>query len=253
MHLGCTLAGARQLRYRHLDLAHLEALLEKHKFDPRPKFILSETVFGMDGDVADVAALQALALRYGALLYLDEAHATGVFGPHGFGLAETITLAPTTVVMGTLSKALGVSGGYLACSALVRDYLVNKAGGFIFSTAPSPLAIGAALCAWELLPGLDAQRAALLARADRLRAALRDRGLDTGASTTQIVPVILGDPVRTVNARDALAAVNIRVSAVRPPTVSQGTSRLRLGLSARHTDADIDRLVHSLGAALRNL
>ncbi len=253
MHLGCTLAGVRQLRYRHLDLAHLEVLLENHKGDPRPKFILSETVFGMDGDMADVAALQALALHFGALLYLDEAHATGVFGPHGYGLAETIDLAPTTVVMGTLSKALGVSGGYVACSALVRDYLINKAGGFIFSTAPSPLTIGAALCAWELLPGMDAQRAALLARAQRLRAALRGLGLDTGASTTQIVPVILGDPVRTVAARDALAAVNIRVSAVRPPTVPQGASRLRLGLSARHTDADIDRLVRSLGEALRGL
>ncbi|MDP3428118.1 MAG: aminotransferase class I/II-fold pyridoxal phosphate-dependent enzyme, partial [Humidesulfovibrio sp.] len=162
MHLGCSLAGARQLRYRHLDLAHLLELLQKFAGDPRPKFILSETVFGMDGDMADVAGLQALALRSGALLYLDEAHATGVFGANGYGLAEAVDLAPTTVVMGTLSKALGVSGGYVACSALVRDYLINKAGGFIFSTAPSPLVLGAALCAWELLPGLAGVRVALL-------------------------------------------------------------------------------------------
>ena len=253
MHLGCTLAGARQTRYRHLDLAHLLELLQKYAGDPRPKFILSETVFGMDGDQADVAQLQALALRFGALLYLDEAHATGVFGPNGFGLAETIELAPTTVVMGTFSKALGVSGGYVACSALVRDFLINRAGGFIFSTAPSPLVLGAALCAWELLPGLWAERAGLLSRAEKLRASLREMGLDTGASTTQIVPVILGDPVRTTAARDALAAKSIRVSAVRPPTVPQGTSRLRLGLSAAHTDADLERLVQSLGAALRGL
>lgn len=256
MHLGCTLAGARQIRYRHLDLGHLEELLDKHANMDRPKAVLSETVFGMDGDMADVAQLQALALRFGALLYLDEAHATGVFGPSGFGLAETIELAPTTVVMGTLSKALGVSGGYVACSGLVRDYLINRAGGFIFSTAPSPLVLGAALCAWKLLPGLGPERAALLHRAERLRASLRELGLDTGASATQIVPVILGDPVRTVQARDALAALGIRVSAVRPPTVPQGSSRLRLGLSAAHTDADLERLVHglvhSIGAALRS-
>ncbi|MBA4358445.1 MAG: hypothetical protein C0405_12060 [Desulfovibrio sp.] len=246
MHLGCTLAGARQIRYRHLDLAHLEALLEKHAHDPRPRVILSETVFGMDGDMADMAALQALALRFGALLYLDEAHATGVFGPRGYGLAETIDLAPSTVVMGTFSKALGVSGGYVAASALVRDYLVNKAGGFIFSTAPSPLVLGAALCAWERLPGLGPQRAALLGRAERLRSALGQAGLDTGTSSTHIVPVILGDPERTVQARDALAAQGIRVSAVRPPTVPQGTSRLRLGLSATHTDQDLARLLEAL-------
>ncbi|MDO9633192.1 MAG: aminotransferase class I/II-fold pyridoxal phosphate-dependent enzyme, partial [Humidesulfovibrio sp.] len=130
MHLGCALAGARQTRYRHLDLENLHALLEQCKNDPKPKVILSETVFGMDGDQVDVARLQALALRFGALLYLDEAHATGVFGPNGFGLAETIELAPTTVVMGTFSKAMGVSGGYVACSTLVRDFLINKAGGF---------------------------------------------------------------------------------------------------------------------------
>lgn len=246
MHLGCALAGARQTRYRHLDLAHLSALLEKHADDPRPKFILSETVFGMDGDLVDVAALQSLALRFDALLYLDEAHATGVFGQNGFGLAETIELAPTTVVMGTFSKALGVSGGYVACSTLLRDYLINRAGGFIFSTAPSPLVLGAALRAWELLPSLGAERAGLLARAEKLRVELRQMGLDTGPSVSQIVPVILGDPVRAVAARDALAAKGIRVSAVRPPTVPQGTSRLRLGISAAHTDSDLERLVEAL-------
>lgn len=249
MHLGCALAGARQIRYRHCDADHLQALLEQNVHSDRPKIILSETVFGMDGDRADVARLQALALRHGALLYLDEAHATGVFGPNGYGLAETIELAPTTVVMGTLSKALGVSGGYVACSLLVRDLLINKAGGFIFSTAPSPLVLGAALCAWELLPGLGPERAALLGRAEALRADLHALGLDTGTSTTHIVPVLLGDPQRATSARDALAGQGIRVSAVRPPTVPQGTSRLRLGLSAAHTDQDLRRLV----AALRSL
>jgi 8-amino-7-oxononanoate synthase len=248
MHLGCALAGAKQIRYRHLDLAHLQALLEKHAGEDRPKAILSESVFGMDGDQADVAALQELACRHGALLYIDEAHATGVFGPRGYGLCEAVDLAPSTVVMGTMSKALGASGGYVACARLVRDYLVNKAGGFIFSTAPSPLVVAAGLAAWELLPALDAERRALLARAEGLRQGLRRLGLDPGASTTHIVPVILGTPERTLAAKETLAAKGILVSAVRPPTVPQGTSRLRLGLSAAHTEADMARLLEALGS-----
>ena len=202
----------------------------------------------MNGDQADVPALQELARQHGALLYIDEAHATGVFGPRGYGLCESIELAPATVVMGTMSKALGTSGGYVACARVVRDYLVNKAGGFIFSTAPSPLVVAAGLRAWELLPSLDADRAALLRRAEALRQGLRQLGLDPGASTTHIVPVILGDPARTVAARDALAARGILTSAVRPPTVPPGTCRLRLGLCATHTDADIARLLEALGS-----
>lgn len=246
MHLGCTLADARQIRYRHLDLEHLSELLDKHRGDPRPKFILSETVFGMDGDLADAAALQSLAREHGALLYLDEAHATGVFGPRGYGLTESLDLAPSTVVMGTLSKAVGVSGGYVACSSLLRDYIVNRAGGFIFSTAPSPLVVGASLRAWELLPELGPERAALLDNARWLRQVLRAAGFDTGDSATHIVPVILGEPARTVNARDRLSERGISVSAVRPPTVPQGTSRLRLGLSAAHSRQDLERLVEAL-------
>ncbi|MDR3641336.1 MAG: 8-amino-7-oxononanoate synthase [Humidesulfovibrio sp.] len=248
MHLGCALAGAKQTRFRHLDLNHLQALLEKHANEPRPKVILSESVFGMDGDRADVAALQTLARRFGALLYIDEAHATGVFGPRGYGLCEAIDLDPATVVMGTMSKALGASGGYVACSRLVRDYLINKAGGFIFSTAPSPLVVGAGLRAWELLPGLDAERKGLLARAEALRQGLLKLGLDPGSSSSHIVPVILVTPERTVATKERLAAQGIIVSAVRPPTVPQGASRLRLGLSATHTDADIARLLEALGS-----
>jgi len=246
MHLGCTLAGAKQIRYRHLDLAHLKELLEQHADAERPKFILSETVFGMDGDQADVAALQKLAQSHDALLYLDEAHATGILGPRGYGLCEAVDLGPATVVMGTMSKALGTSGGYVACSRLVRDYLINKAGGFIFSTAPSPLVVAAGLRAWELLPGLGAERTALLERASALCVELRRLGHNPGASTTHIVPVILGDAERTVQARDRLADLGILVSAVRPPTVPAGSSRLRLGLCANHTQEDLARLLDAL-------
>ena len=145
-----------------------------------------------------------------------------------------------------MSKALGTNGGYVACARLLRDYLINKSGGFIFSTAPSPLVVAAGLRAWELLPSLDAERRALLARAENLRQGLRSLGLDPGASTTHIVPVILGTPERTLAAKERLAKRGILVSAVRPPTVPQGTSRLRLGLSATHTDADMARLLAEL-------
>jgi 8-amino-7-oxononanoate synthase len=240
MHQGCFLAGVREIRYSHLDLAHLESLLARHADDEKPKIILSETVFGMDGDVADAAALQEIALAHDALLYLDEAHATGVFGPRGFGLCEGLELSPSTVVMGTLSKAVGVSGGYVACSKIVRDLLVNRAGGFVFSTAPSPLATGAALKAWELIPQLSRERAELLARAERLRRGLAGLGLECGPSCTQIVPIVLGDAERTLAARDLLAERGFLVSAVRPPTVPPHTARLRLGVTAAHTDKDIE-------------
>ena len=246
MHLGCALADARQVRYRHLDLDHLAELLYKHDDDPRPKFILSETVFGMDGDQTDVVRLQELALAHGALLYLDEAHATGLFGPNGYGLTEALELAPTTFVMGTLSKAVGVSGGYVACAQGLRDFIVNKASGFIFSTAPSPLVVGAAMRAWELLPGLQAERAILQENAQWLRSALNAAGYDTGTSTTHIVPIILGQADRTLAAKAKLAEQGIIVSAVRPPTVPQGTSRLRLGLSAAHSKADLVALVEAM-------
>jgi 8-amino-7-oxononanoate synthase len=231
MHEGCRLAGARQVRYRHLDLNHLETLLEKHAAVPGPRFILSETVFSMDGDRADVPALAELAERFGAFLYLDEAHAVGVLGHGGLGLAHGVAMA-SGLVMGTFSKALGGYGAYVCCSKTVREYLVNRAPGFIFSTALPPPALGAADAALDLLPGLDAAREALLANAALLREKLAASGLDTGGSTTQIVPVIVGGGNRALAAMRALADRGVLAVAVRPPTVPPGSSRLRLSLTA---------------------
>jgi 8-amino-7-oxononanoate synthase len=146
-----------------------------------------------------------------------------------------------------MSKALGVGGGFIACARTVRDYLINRAGGFIFSTAPSPLVVGAALRAWELLADMHAERAHVLALAARLRQTLRERGFNPGQGDTQIVPVLLGAPEAALAARDRLERAGVCVSAVRPPTVPKGTSRLRIGLSAAHTDADLDRLLEALG------
>lgn len=250
MHEGCRLAGVRQIRYRHLDLDHLESLLAKHAAGPGPRFIISESVFSMDGDRADVPALARLAGRFGAFLYLDEAHAVGVLGPRGLGLAEGIEIEDG-LVMGTFSKALGSYGAYVCCSKTVREYLVNRAPGFIFSTALPPAALGGADAALDLIPGMGVERAHLLGCAERLRLALREQGLDTGASSTQIIPVMAGEESRALAAMRALEAEGILAVAVRPPTVPPGGSRLRLSLTALHGTDDVDRLARAVPKAVR--
>ncbi len=242
LHQGCAAAGVRQTRFRHNDLDHLESLLKAKEGVAGRRFILTETVFSMDGDRADVPALAALADRYGAFLYLDEAHATGVLGPKGMGLSLT---APGGVdlVMGTFSKALGGFGAYVAGSKVLCDWLVNACSGFIYSTAPPPGVLGAMDAALDLVPTLDTERAALAASADRLRAALAGMGIATGASSTQIVPAMVGEANDAVALSAALEAAGILAPAIRPPTVPAGSSRIRLALSADHGASDLDQLI----------
>jgi len=236
LHMGCQAAGIRQQRFRHNDLAHLAQLLER----PGPKLIVTESVFSMDGDRADVAALAALATQADAALYVDEAHATGVLGSNGFGLTvgHAVDLA-----MGTFSKGLGGFGAYVACSGAMRDYLVNRASGLIYATALPPAVLGAIDAAVELVPSLDPERRRLAERAEFVRRSFAAAGLDTGLSATQIVPVILGDERRTLDAAARLEEAGLLGVAIRPPTVPPGTSRIRFTLSAAHSDADIERLV----------
>jgi 8-amino-7-oxononanoate synthase len=240
---GCAATGVRQIRFRHNDLGHLEELLERQKDEARPRVIITETVFSMDGDRADIPALRELAGRYGAFLYLDEAHATGVLGENGFGLAHGLR---NGLVMGTFSKGLGGFGAYAACSHELRDYLVNRCGGVIYATALPPAVLGAMDAALDLLPGMDAERARLAAHGARFRAALREAGLDTGASSTQIVPLILGAEERALNMAARLEAEGFLAVAIRPPTVPAGTSRIRFTFSASHTDAQIEALTEAV-------
>lgn len=241
--LGCAAAGVRQIRFRHNDLGHLEELLERQKDEQRPRVIITETVFSMDGDRADVPALTALAERYGAFLYLDEAHATGVLGENGFGLAHGLR---NGLVMGTFSKGLGGFGAYAACSRGLRDYLVNRCGGVIYTTALPPAVLGAMDAALDLLPALDAERARLAAHGEHFRAALGQAGLDTGLSTTQIVPLILGSEERAMGVARQLEAEGFLAVAIRPPTVPAGTSRIRFAFSALHTQAQREALTEAV-------
>ncbi len=239
---GCQAAGVRQIRFRHNDLGHLEELLAAADGGGRPRFIVTETVFSMDGDRADVAGLSALAERYGAFLYFDEAHATGVLGETGFGLA-TGRAGPCCLVMGTFSKALGGFGAYAACGQVLRDYLINRCAGLIYATALPPSVLGAMDAALDLVPTLDAERRRLAAHGDRLRRAMAEAGFDTGASSTQIVPVLLGNEARTLAVAAALEEEGLLGVAIRPPTVPPGTSRIRFALSARHGEDDLERLI----------
>ncbi|MFQ1064211.1 aminotransferase class I/II-fold pyridoxal phosphate-dependent enzyme [Bordetella trematum] len=243
MHQGC--AGQRQIRYRHNDLNHLESLLMRDRALPGTPFILTESVFSMDGDRSDVAALAALATRHDAFLYLDEAHATGVLGPAGMGLSG---LAPGGVdlIMGTFSKAMGSFGAYVAGSRALCDYLVNHCSGLIYTTSLPPAVLGAIDAALDLVPTLDAERAHLQALGERLRAGLTTLGLDSAASSTQIVPALVGEAARAVALAQTLQEAGLLAVAIRPPTVPDGTSRLRFALSAAHRQADIDTLLDAL-------
>lgn len=252
MHEGCRQAGVRQIRYRHLDCGHLEDLLRKHADKPGPRFILSETVFSMDGDRADVAGLANLATKFGAFLYLDEAHAVGVLGPHGHGLAAGVPME-SGLVMGTFSKALGSYGGYVCCSSVVREYLVNRCAGFIFSTALPPPVLGAVDAALDLLPAMDPERAALQDLAQDLRRQLSAAGCDPAGSSTQIIPVMVGSAAKALAAMRALEEEGILAVAVRPPTVPPGASRLRLSLSAAHGPDVAARLAEAIPRVLERL
>ncbi|PEQ12729.1 8-amino-7-oxononanoate synthase [Novosphingobium sp. PC22D] len=249
MHAGLAMAGARQHRFRHNDLDHLEALLAEKGAEAPARVILAESIYSMDGDGPDLARLSVIARRHDAILYVDEAHATGVLGPRGAGLSASVPGA-IEVIMGTFGKALGGFGAYVAGSRRLCDYLVNAASGMVFSTALPPAAIGAIDAALDLVPDMDAERAHLTALGDRLRAGLNGLGVPSGASVSQIVPVIVGAESAAMRLSEALLADGMLASAIRPPTVAKNTSRLRIALKATHSAADVDRLLAVLGRAL---
>jgi 8-amino-7-oxononanoate synthase len=247
LHHACRAGGVAPVRFRHNDMAHLEALLREHR-GAGMRFIVTESVFSMDGDQADLGALRTLADRYNAFLYLDEAHATGVLGPEGMGLSGCVP-GGADLVMGTFSKALGGFGAYVAGSRALCDWLVNRASGFIYTTSLPPSVLGAIDAALDLVPGMTEERQRLQTHATRLRTALAALGIDYGASTTQIVPAIVGEAHAALSLASRLRADGIFAVAIRPPTVPPGTSRLRLALSASHSAADVDRLIAALAGA----
>ncbi len=245
---GCRFSGARVEVYPHGDLAAVERLLSEGR--ARRKLLVTDSVFSMDGDLAPLRDLQALCRAHGAMLVVDEAHATGVFGPRGAGLCAREGVRPD-LRMGTLSKALGVAGAYVAASRAVCDLLVNRARTLIFSTALPPALACAALEALRIAQGPegDERRARLFGNVRRFAAGLAALGRPARADSP-IVPLLLGDPDNALRVAARLRELGHLAKAIRPPTVPQGTSRIRFALSAAHSDAQLDGALAALRAAL---
>jgi 8-amino-7-oxononanoate synthase len=246
---GCRLSRAGVHVYQHADMDHLDKLLKQHQ--ARRRLIVSDSVFSMDGDIAPLAELLTLAERHDALLILDEAHATGVLGQYGRGVSEQIMidgrLDPTRLIkVGTLSKALGSQGGFVCGSQRLRTWLVNRARPYIFSTALAPPVAAAARCAVALVRQEAERRNHLLAMADWLRTQLRNHGYSVGGSCCQIVPLIIGSARDAVELSRQLQERGFLVPAIRPPSVPDGTARLRISLTAGLSQEDLIRLVSVL-------
>ena len=247
---GMQLARARCLRYPHLDYERLEQLLREQRSRYDQVFIVTESLFSMDGDLADLHILADLKRKYRAVLYVDEAHAVGVFGPRGLGLAEKQGLiGEIDLLFGTFGKALGGLGGFVLCSRIIGDYLINRARPLIYTTGLPPVCLNWLLFILERLPDMADERRRLLRLARDLRKDLAAAGLSTRGES-QIVPVMVGDSFRTLAAAGRLREQGYWVTAVRPPTVPAGSARLRLSVTADMEAADLAPLPGRIREAL---
>ncbi len=245
------LSRAKLVRFHHNDAEHLEILL-RTRAPVRRRLVVTESVFSMDGDLAPLAEIAAVATRNGAMLMVDEAHGTGMFGPHGSGRVSSLGLQQAVnVSMGTLSKAIGSHGGFVACSPQLRNLLLHRARSFIYTTALPPASVAAALATMSILEEQPDLGKSLLERADLLRKLLQEGGLDTGMSQSQIIPVMIGDPRRVMVISEELSERGIVAVAIRPPTVPRGSARLRMSVTLAHTMADIRRAAETVIETVR--
>ena len=244
---GCRLSRADVRVYPHGDWRRLDALLARSG-EYRRRLITTDSLFSMDGDLAPLAELADVAERHDAMLLVDEAHATGVFGRQGRGVAELLGVEDRIDVrVGTFSKALGSVGGFVAGSRSLIDWLVNRARPYVFSTAPPAAVAAAAMAALDIVHDEPERRRELLARAESLRGELVGQGWNVGNSASQIIPLIVGDSARAVKLATALLDSGLFVPAIRPPTVPEGQSCLRVSLTAGHTDEMVEALLATLG------
>jgi 8-amino-7-oxononanoate synthase len=246
---GCRLSRARVEVYPHGDVDALRRGLVATQSFPR-RLIVTDALFSMDGDLAPLPELAALADQFGAMLMVDEAHATGVFGQHGRGISESLGVeGGVHIRVGTLSKALGGVGGFVAGSHPLIDWLANRARCYVFSTALPAAAAAAALVALDIVRDEPQRRSTLLARAERLREQLVRCGWSVGRSSSHIIPLVVGDAERTMHLSSTLCERGFFVPGIRPPTVPHGESLLRISVSCLHTEADIARLVEAIERA----
>lgn len=252
---GCRLSKARRFVYPHCDCDALEKMLrETGGF--RRRLIVTDTLFSMDGDLAPLARIAELAQEYYAMFMVDEAHATGVFGPNGRGLWEEARSSPASRIphpassphirVGTLSKALGSSGGFVCGRRSLIDWLANRARTYAFSTAQPPATCAAAIAALDVIQQEPHRRQQLLTNAANLRTRLPDQGWNTAHSESQIIPLIVGDAERTMELAASLRDAGFFIPAIRPPSVPEGESLLRLSLCYYHTPEIINALTEQL-------
>lgn len=248
---GARLSRAKIVVYPHLNLNALTTALEEHRGSGRKALIVTDAIFSMDGDHAPLRELRAIADRYDTGLMVDEAHSLGVFGPSGRGLCIALGIVPD-ILVGTLGKAFGISGAFVAGSPAVVQLVENRARSYVFSTAPSAPIAAATIAATHLVEAADDRRQRVLFHAKRLREGLARVGYEVVKGDTPIVPVIIGDPEPTMRLSAALLERGIFVHGIRPPTVPVGTSRMRIVPIATHSDAHIDLALDAF-ATLRAL
>lgn len=247
---GCRLSGARIQIYPHKDIDYLRMMLSQASAFRR-RLIVTDGLFSMDGDLAPLCDLSALAGQLDAMLMVDEAHATGVFGDHGRGTVEHWGVEDGVHVrVGTLSKAAGSIGGFVVGSRLLIEWIANRARPYVFSTAPPEAIAAAGLEGLRRISKEPHRRTELLSRADQLRRRLIALGCDTGESASQIIPIIIGEPQATMRFAASLRERGFFVPGIRPPTVPEGESLLRISLSYAHTDEMIVALVEAIDRLL---
>jgi 8-amino-7-oxononanoate synthase len=239
---GARLSGARLFVYQHCDAEEAERVLARTA-SYRRRLLITESLFSMDGDFAPLAEIAAAGERYGAIRLVDEAHALGVWGLNGQGVREA---AQWDVVIGTLSKALGSQGGFVASSREVIETLVNNARTFIFTTGLSPVSVAGAHAALSIVQEDEMLRQRVIGLATQLRDALGADGWDTLGSQSQIVPVFLGSAERALAVAEKLQAAGVFAPAIRPPTVHAGQCRVRFSVTAEHTESDLGKVIDAL-------
>ena len=245
-----TSSGARVRTFPHRRVDRLEQLLARHRSRHRRCLIVTDSLFSMDGDLAPLRQIVELKSHFDAQLLIDEAHATGVFGADGRGVAEAMGVEDQIdATVGTLSKAFGSLGGFVAGPKVLIDTIRNTGRAFIYTTAPPPALCAGAIKALEIIEHEPHRRTALLAKAGELRSQLTRMGTDTGNSQSQIIPVIVGSADTTVRLSQRLLERGFFVPAIRPPTVPRGTARLRVSLSSAHDPDDLAAFADALSGA----
>ena len=251
---GIRLSGATLHRYRHCDADHLASLLESTRPRRGRALIVTETVFSMDGDVAPLAELVELKEHHGALLVVDEAHAGGVFGPHGEGYAHELGVVDRVDLhVGTFGKAYGVCGAYVAASRGWIDLLVSTSRPFVYTTALPPAVVDGITTALRIVREAGERRQMLATHSKRFRRRLEALGLDTCGSTTQIVPVVAGESERALALAAALEERGVLAVGIRPPTVPEGSARVRFSLTAAHGEGHLELALNAIEEAWRAL